>query len=107
MARASTERVEEPIRTTTYRSLETSVEYVAASILAVLLTSFAVLKPRLYGEHLFKAIYYLVVAGLAVALATVYVRDGVVSHHLVYALAGLGLVAVVLLPVSGKISGRW
>lgn len=83
------------------------MEYVAASILAVLLTSVAVLKPRLYGERLFKPVYYFVVAGLAVALATVSVRDGVVSHHLVYAFAGLGLVAVVLLPLSGKLSGRW
>lgn len=83
------------------------MEYVAASVFAVMLGIVAVARPTLYAERVFKPVYYLLMVGLAIALATVYVCNCVVSNHLVYAIAALGLVCVALLPVSGKLSGHW
>ena len=83
------------------------MEYALASTLAIALGIVAVSWPKFYAERVFKPIYYVVLAGLAVGLATVYLREGVVSNHLIYAFAGLGLVSVALLPLAGKLSGRW
>jgi hypothetical protein len=83
------------------------MEYMAASVFAVMLGILAVAKPTLYAERVFKPVYYLVMISLVIALATVYVCNGVVSNHLVYALAAFGAVCVALLPLSGKLSGRW
>lgn len=84
-----------------------AVEYVVASVVAVLLGILAVARPTLYAERVFKPVYYLVMTGIAAALVAVYVCNGVGSNHLVYALAALGLACVALLPLSGKLSGHW
>jgi hypothetical protein len=86
------------------------LELIGTAVVCVSLTAVAVMRPAFYGDRLFKILYRCSLIGLVVLLGALFAEvapNHALLSRLAIALSVVMGVGVVLLPISGKLEGRW